>query len=147
MRYTLSWSLPTLTIEIPPASLLPVRRRARAIAVLIVAAIIQPAFTCAQTLNVLFAFPYNANTTSNYPDGANPYAEMIEGPDGQLLHHHGQWRIGCVPWSFSGYSGLRGRSKDHAVWPTERGLQLSLRFVQSNGAGRIESSSGVGART
>jgi hypothetical protein len=82
MRYTHSGFLQVLTIDMPPASLLRVGRCARAIAVLIVAAIVQPAFTCAQTLNVLFAFPYNANTTSNYPDGANPYAEMIEGADG-----------------------------------------------------------------
>jgi uncharacterized repeat protein (TIGR03803 family) len=30
----------------------------------------------------LYAFQYNATTTSNFPDGANPMAELIQGADG-----------------------------------------------------------------
>jgi uncharacterized repeat protein (TIGR03803 family) len=33
-------------------------------------------------LNQLYAFQYNANTTSNYPDGNSPQAELIQGADG-----------------------------------------------------------------
>jgi uncharacterized repeat protein (TIGR03803 family) len=33
-------------------------------------------------LTQLYAFQYNANTTSNYPDGYGPQAELIEGADG-----------------------------------------------------------------
>jgi uncharacterized repeat protein (TIGR03803 family) len=33
-------------------------------------------------LNQLYAFQYNANTTSNYPDGESPQAELIQGADG-----------------------------------------------------------------
>jgi uncharacterized repeat protein (TIGR03803 family) len=33
-------------------------------------------------LTELYAFQYNAATTSNYPDGANPMAELIQGADG-----------------------------------------------------------------
>lgn len=33
-------------------------------------------------LNQLYAFQYNANTTSNYPDGDSPQAELIQGADG-----------------------------------------------------------------
>jgi uncharacterized repeat protein (TIGR03803 family) len=33
-------------------------------------------------LNQLYAFEYNANTTSNYPDGETPQAELIQGADG-----------------------------------------------------------------
>src|ERR1700685_928051 len=33
-------------------------------------------------LNQLYAFQYNAGTTSNYPDGESPYAELIQGADG-----------------------------------------------------------------
>jgi uncharacterized repeat protein (TIGR03803 family) len=33
-------------------------------------------------LNQLYAFQYNANTISNYPDGETPMAELIQGTDG-----------------------------------------------------------------
>jgi uncharacterized repeat protein (TIGR03803 family) len=33
-------------------------------------------------LTQLYAFQYNAGTTSNYPDGETPYAELIQGADG-----------------------------------------------------------------
>ena len=33
-------------------------------------------------LTQLYAFHYNANTTSNYPDGESPQAELIQGADG-----------------------------------------------------------------
>ena len=33
-------------------------------------------------LSELFAFPYNASTVSNFPDGENPMAELIQGTDG-----------------------------------------------------------------
>jgi uncharacterized repeat protein (TIGR03803 family) len=33
-------------------------------------------------LTELYGFQYNAATTSNYPDGANPMAELIQGADG-----------------------------------------------------------------
>jgi|HubBroStandDraft_5_1064220.scaffolds.fasta_scaffold00761_2 uncharacterized repeat protein (TIGR03803 family) len=33
-------------------------------------------------LNQLYAFQYNANTISNYPDGETPQAELIQGADG-----------------------------------------------------------------
>jgi uncharacterized repeat protein (TIGR03803 family) len=33
-------------------------------------------------LTQLYAFQYDASTTSNYPDGENPLAELIEGADG-----------------------------------------------------------------
>jgi uncharacterized repeat protein (TIGR03803 family) len=33
-------------------------------------------------LTELYGFQYNATTTSNYPDGANPKAELIQGADG-----------------------------------------------------------------
>ncbi len=33
-------------------------------------------------LNQLYAFQYNANTISNYPDGETPMAELIQGADG-----------------------------------------------------------------
>jgi uncharacterized repeat protein (TIGR03803 family) len=33
-------------------------------------------------LNQLYAFQYNANTISNYPDGEGPQAELIQGADG-----------------------------------------------------------------
>lgn len=33
-------------------------------------------------LSELYAFQYNANTISNYPDGETPYAELIQGADG-----------------------------------------------------------------
>jgi len=33
-------------------------------------------------LTQLYAFQYNANTTSNYPDGYGPQAELIQGADG-----------------------------------------------------------------
>lgn len=33
-------------------------------------------------LTQLYAFQYNANTTSNYPDGETPMAELIQGADG-----------------------------------------------------------------
>ncbi len=33
-------------------------------------------------LTQLYAFQYNANTTSNYPDGESPQAELIQGADG-----------------------------------------------------------------
>jgi uncharacterized repeat protein (TIGR03803 family) len=33
-------------------------------------------------LTELYAFQYNSATTSNYPDGANPMAELIQGADG-----------------------------------------------------------------
>lgn len=96
MRYPYAWFLRALTIDLLPASLLR-GERARAIAVLIVVAIIRPALTCAQTLDVLFAFPYNANATSNYPDGANPYAEMIEGADGNYYTTTIQGGTGTCP--------------------------------------------------
>jgi uncharacterized repeat protein (TIGR03803 family) len=42
-------------------------------------ALIAPAYA---QLNQLYAFQYNANTTSNYPDGDSPQAELIQGADG-----------------------------------------------------------------
>src|SRR5579862_3740219 len=33
-------------------------------------------------LTQLYAFQYNANTISNYPDGETPQAELIQGADG-----------------------------------------------------------------
>lgn len=97
MRHTHSWFLRARQIDLPSASFYGTGRRVRTIAVLIVAAVILPAFTCAQTLNVLFAFPYNANSVSNYPDGANPYAEMIEGADGNYYTTTFQGGAGTCP--------------------------------------------------
>jgi uncharacterized repeat protein (TIGR03803 family) len=44
--------------------------------------IAMPALPAQAQLSELYAFQYNSATTSNYPDGAIPMAELIEGADG-----------------------------------------------------------------
>ncbi len=53
--------------------------RALSWAVLLITVIALPARA---QLSELYAFQYNSATTSNYPDGANPMAELIQGADG-----------------------------------------------------------------
>jgi hypothetical protein len=42
-------------------------------------------------LTQLYAFQYNAGTASNWPDGRSPYAELIQGADGNSKQF--LWRL------------------------------------------------------
>jgi len=51
-------------------------------------------------LTQLYAFQYNAGTTSNYPDGENPLAELIQGADGNYYTTTQSGGAGACPSNF-----------------------------------------------
>ena len=68
---------------------------------LLLAATLQTQLAEAQ-LSELYAFQYNANTTSNYPDGQTPLAELIQGADGNYYTTTFQGGSGACPSDFQG---------------------------------------------
>ena len=53
-------------------------------------------------LTELYAFQYNAATTSNFPDGANPMAELIQGADGDYYTTTNIGGAGACPGEVEG---------------------------------------------
>jgi uncharacterized repeat protein (TIGR03803 family) len=53
-------------------------------------------------LSELYAFQYNSATTSNYPDGANPTAELIQGADGNYYTTTNIGGAGTCPGAVEG---------------------------------------------
>jgi uncharacterized repeat protein (TIGR03803 family) len=53
-------------------------------------------------LTELYGFQYNATATSNYPDGANPMAELIQGADGNYYTTTNTGGAGACPGGVEG---------------------------------------------
>lgn len=53
-------------------------------------------------LTELYGFQYNSGTTSNYPDGQTPLAELIQGADGNYYTTTFQGGAGACPSDFEG---------------------------------------------
>jgi uncharacterized repeat protein (TIGR03803 family) len=64
-------------------------------------ALVQATSASAQ-LAELYGFQYNATTTSNYPDGANPMAELIQGADGNYYTTTNIGGAGACPGQVEG---------------------------------------------
>ena len=83
-----------------PGKLNPFRLLALSLAALLIT-VIQVLPAQAQ-LSELYAFQYNSATTSNYPDGAIPMAELIQGADGNYYTTTNTGGAGTCPGEVEG---------------------------------------------